>query len=80
MKQLITNRDGRLSTTAFVQFFGFIVLAATLIYSVYLDRDSTPELYWAFAAYCGGLTATKGAVMAYKHNRKTNESEIKVGG
>lgn len=80
IKQLFTNNDDRLSTTGTVQFLGFLVLAATLIYSVYMARDDVTDLYLYFAAYCGGLTATKGAVMAYKHNRKTEESEIKVGG
>lgn len=66
VKQLFTNSDNRLSTTATIQFLGFVVLAGTLIYSVALGNTDTPDLYLYFAGYCGGLTATKGAVMAYK--------------
>lgn len=64
--QLITNNDNRLSTTATIQVLGFLVLAGTLIYSVALGNADTPDLYLYFAGYCGGLTATKGAVMAYR--------------
>lgn len=66
IKELFTNADNRLSTTGTVQFLGFLVLAATLIYSVYMGRSDVTDLYLYFAAYCGGLTATKGAVMAYR--------------
>lgn len=78
--QYITNSDGRRSTTAFAQFVGFFVLAGVLVYAVYLDRASVPELYAVFAAYCGGLVISKGVVTAYKdkqnfkdkHNETTN--------
>lgn len=68
--QLITNSDGRLSTTATIQFFGFLVLAFSLIYSIALGNADTPDLYLYFAGYCGGLTASKGAVMAYQSNKR----------
>ncbi|KAA6207874.1 DUF2644 domain-containing protein, partial [Avibacterium paragallinarum] len=38
LKELITNDNGRLSTTAFIQFFGAVLMAIILAYSVYLDR------------------------------------------
>ncbi len=66
MRELFTNSDNRLSTTATIQFFGFIVLAGTLLYSVFLDGRHTSDMYFYFAMYCGGLTATKGAVSAYR--------------
>ena len=34
--ELFTNDNGRASTTGFIQFFGFLVLAGVLVYSVYL--------------------------------------------
>lgn len=71
MKQLITNSDGRLSTTGTIQFFGFIAMTGVLAYSVYLDRSYVPELFTTFALFCGGLVATKGAVTAYKERGKT---------
>ncbi|QOF68313.1 DUF2644 domain-containing protein [Actinobacillus sp. GY-402] len=66
LKDLISNADGRLSTTTTVQFLTFLTLAGTLIYSVYLDRAYVPDLFLYLAGYGGGLVATKGAVNAYK--------------
>lgn len=65
-RELVTNADGRMSTTGFIQFGGFLVLAGVLVWSVWLDRSTTGELYAWFATYCGGLTVTKGAVTAYR--------------
>lgn len=70
IKELFTNNDNRLSTTGTVQFLGFLVLAATLIYSVYMGRGDVTDLYLYFAAYCGGLTASKGVVSAYRHGQE----------
>ena len=58
--ELITNDNGRLSTTAFIQFFGAILMAMILSYSVYLDRANVGELFTVFALFCGGQVATKG--------------------
>ncbi len=69
MKQLITNDDDRLSTTATIQFFGFIAMTGVLAYSVYLNRAYVPELFSTFALYCGGLVVSKGAVSAYKSSQ-----------
>ncbi|AGH39001.1 hypothetical protein F543_6010 [Bibersteinia trehalosi USDA-ARS-USMARC-189] len=59
-KELISNADGRLSTTAFIQFFGALLMAIILAYSVYLDRSNVGELFTVFALFCGGQVATKG--------------------
>lgn len=64
MKELITNNDGRLSTTAFIQFGGAILMALILVYAVYLDRSYVGELYLTFAAFCAGGAATKGFAQA----------------
>lgn len=66
---LVTNSDQRLSTTATVQFIGFIALSLVLLASVYYDRSYVPELFTSFAMYCGGLVVTKGAVGAYATSR-----------
>ncbi len=63
--ELFTNSDGRASTTGFIQFFGFLVMAGVLIYAVYLDRSTVTDLFFYFACFCGGSAATKGAVMAW---------------
>lgn len=60
LKELITNDNGRLSTTAFIQFFGALLMAFILGFCVYLDRMYVPELFMTFAIFCGGGVATKG--------------------
>ncbi len=60
LTELITNDNGRLSTTAFIQFLGAILMAIILAYSVYLDRANVAELFTVFALFCGGQVATKG--------------------
>ncbi|WGE52393.1 DUF2644 domain-containing protein [Actinobacillus equuli] len=60
LKELVTNDNGRLSTTAFIQFFGALLMAVILAYSVYLDRSNVGELFTVFAAFCAGGAATKG--------------------
>lgn len=62
--ELFTNADGRLSTTGFIQFFGALLMAGILGYSVYLDRAYVPELFMTFALFCGGGVATKGFASA----------------
>ena len=71
ISQLITNADGRLSTTAFIQFFGAILMACILIYAVWLDRSYVSELFSTFALFCGGGAATKGFANAI--SRRGNE-------
>ena len=61
MKELITNNDGRLSTTAFIQFFGALLMAGVLVYTVWLDRSYVGELFTNILLFfCGGGAATKG--------------------
>ncbi|MCK3654898.1 hypothetical protein A4G19_03680 [Pasteurellaceae bacterium Macca] len=71
--QLFTNHDGRLSTTAFIQFFGALLMSGILTYCVYLDRAYTPELFMTFAIFCGGQVATKGFANAVR--RRNGEGE-----
>ena len=35
LSELITNDNGRLSTTAFIQFFGALLMAGILVYAVW---------------------------------------------
>lgn len=74
LSELITNDNGRLSTTAFIQFFGSILMSMVLCYCVYLDRSYTPELFMTFALFCGGQVATKGFANAI-HRKKQGENE-----
>ena len=73
MKELISNVDGRLSTTATIQFFGFVACLAVMIYSVYMDKSYVPELFSTFLFACVGTAATKGAVSAFKRSRSEEE-------
>ncbi|MGX2968786.1 DUF2644 domain-containing protein [Ursidibacter arcticus] len=76
ISELITNDNGRLSTTAFIQFFGALLMAIILAYSVYLDRANVAELFMTFAIFCGGGVATKGFANALSHKRQRyNEGE-----
>lgn len=68
--ELITNDNGRLSTTAFIQFFGALLMALILAYSVYLDRANVGELFTTFALFCGGGVATKGFANAFSKRNK----------
>nr|DAW76813.1 MAG TPA: Protein of unknown function (DUF2644) [Caudoviricetes sp.] len=73
--ELFTNTDGRASTTGFIQFFGFIILAGVLVYSVYLDREVSSDFYLYFALFCGGQVVSKGVVTAYKSVRGYREEQ-----
>ena len=72
LKELITNDNGRLSTTAFIQFFGAVLMAGILIYAVWLDRAYVGELFTTFAIFCGGGAATNGFANAL-NNRGREE-------
>ncbi|WP_311515286.1 DUF2644 domain-containing protein [Oligella urethralis] len=71
LNELVTNHDGRLSTTTSIQFFGAALMAMVLIYSVWMDRSYVAELFGIFALFCGGGAATKGAVTVMR--RKVDE-------
>lgn len=64
LKDLVTNQDGRMSTTATIQLFGFICAMGVLLYSVYLNSEYVPEMFSTFLWCCVGGTAAKGAVNA----------------
>ena len=59
LKDLITNADGRLSTTTTIQFFGFLAAMFVMVYAVYMDKSYVPELFSTFLFACVGSTATK---------------------
>lgn len=60
LKELITNDNGRLSTSAFIQFLGAVLMVGILVYAVWLDRAYVGELFTTFAIFCAGGAATKG--------------------
>ncbi|HDR0995735.1 TPA: DUF2644 domain-containing protein [Pasteurella multocida] len=75
LKELITNDNGRLSTTAFIQFFGALLMAIILAYSVYLDRSNVGELFMTFAMFCGGGAATKGFANAMRGHERNERQQ-----
>lgn len=66
LKELISNADGRLSTTATIQFSGFVILGLALIVAIIQNHQNAPEFFDTYALYCGGLTVSKGAVSIFK--------------
>ncbi|WP_370429612.1 DUF2644 domain-containing protein [Actinobacillus pleuropneumoniae] len=68
--ELFTNADGRLSTTASIQFWGFIAATGVLLYSVYLDKPYVPEMFSTFLFACVGTAATKGVANALSRQRE----------
>lgn len=64
LNELISNTDGRLSTTATIQFFGFLSCVGVMFYSVYMDKSYVPELFSTFLFGCVGTAATKGVANA----------------
>ncbi|EGP03148.1 DUF2644 domain-containing protein [Pasteurella multocida] len=73
LNELITNAEGRLSTTGTIQFFGFLVATFIMFYSVYMDKHYVPELFSTFLFACVGTAATKGAVNVFKQRNKGEE-------
>lgn len=68
--ELITNQDGKLSTTATIQFIGAVVMCVVLLYSVYLNRSNVTDLFTVFAFYSAGGSATKGIVSVLSQNNQ----------
>ena len=64
--QLITNADGRLSTTAFIQFFGALLMAGILVFCVWLNRSYVPELFTTFAIFAAVARQPKASPMRCK--------------
>ena len=73
LNELITNTDGRLSTTGTIQFGGALLMAIILAICVYLDRSYVPELFMTFAIFCGGGVATKGFANAMERRQGGRE-------
>lgn len=57
--ELFTNDNGRASTTGFIQFFGFLVLAGVLVYSVYLGRDNATRSLFVFCVFLWRVGSNK---------------------
>ncbi|MFY1005768.1 DUF2644 domain-containing protein [Pasteurella multocida] len=73
LKELITNDNGRLSTTGTIQFGGAVLMAMILVICVYLDRAYVPEPFMTFAIFCGGGVATKGFANAIERRQGGRE-------
>lgn len=69
---LITNTDGRASTTGFIQLLSWLVLSGILIHAYFADKAFISDWWFAYAGICVlGSPATKGVVSALK--RKENQ-------
>lgn len=70
---LITNADGKASTTGFIQFMSWLVLSGILIHAYVADKAFIADWWFAYAGICVlGSPATKGVVSALK--RREEES------
>ncbi|MBE2895471.1 DUF2644 domain-containing protein [Pasteurellaceae bacterium HPA106] len=75
LTQLITNADGRTSTTGFIQVFSWIVLTAAFLYGVWADKSYVSDWFWYYAAVCVfGSPASKGVVTMLKE-RTTKQGD-----
>lgn len=70
---LLTNSDGRASTTGFIQFMSWLVLTAILIHAYLVDKAFIADWWFAYAGICVlGSPATKGVVSAMKRREEEN--------
>lgn len=76
LKELVSNADGRLSTTSTIQFFGFLAAVGVMFYAVYMDKPYVPELFSTFLFACVGTAATKGFANAVQ---RRNERRLPQG-
>ncbi|OOH92188.1 hypothetical protein BMT54_01290 [Pasteurellaceae bacterium 15-036681] len=64
---LLTNSDGRASTTGFIQFMSWLVLTGILIHAYMMDKAFISDWWFAYAGICVlGSPATKGVVSAFR--------------
>lgn len=73
---LITNKDGKASTTGFIQFMSWLVLSGILIHAYVADKTFISDWWFAYAGICVlGSPATKGVVSALKKDRTKGDEE-----
>lgn len=73
---LITNADGKASTTGFIQFMSWLVLSGILIHAYVADKAFIYDWWFAYAGICVlGSPATKGVVSALKQKERSKEIE-----
>lgn len=73
---LITNKDGKASTTGFIQFISWLVLSGILIHAYLYDKPFISDWWFAYAGICVlGSPATKGVVSALKKDRTKGDEE-----
>lgn len=73
---LITNKDGKASTTGFIQFMSWLVLSGILIHAYVADKAFISDWWFAYAGICVlGSPATKGVVSALKKDRTKGDEE-----
>ncbi|WP_440162515.1 DUF2644 domain-containing protein [Actinobacillus pleuropneumoniae] len=73
---LISNKDGKASTTGFIQFMSWLVLSGILIHAYVADKAFISDWWFAYAGICVlGSPATKGVVSALKKDRTKGDEE-----
>ena len=69
LTELISNQDGRLSTTASISLFGSFFGGIVLIFAAYHQHPDLTMMFGIFMSTTCGLTVTKGLM-----NKNTSES------
>lgn len=69
--QLISNKDGKLSTTGFIQFFSWLVVTGLLIYAVYENKPYVEDWFLFYGGFfVFGSPATKGMISVFREPKK----------
>lgn len=73
---LVTNADGRTSTTGFIQFMSWLVLTGILVHAYLADKAFISDWWFAYAGVCVfGSPATKGVVNAFQRRNEAGGNE-----
>ena len=70
LNELLSNNDGRFSTTSTIQFFGGLSVLLVLLWACFLDRPYVPDLVDAMLMYLFGSTTAKGVVSTVQQKKE----------
>lgn len=71
---LISNSDGRLSTTGAIQFLSWLIVSGLLIFAVIANKPLASEWYELYLLLCVfGSPLSKGAISILKNDKQKSE-------
>lgn len=74
LKELITNSDGRLSTTSTIQMMASVGLTVGFLLSIWLDKSISGEIAYALCALAGWTGTSKG-IVGYKRDKEIKHTQ-----